>query len=85
MAFAVGLATPYPEREYKMMLPTTYMATSPAWVNATTGFYTAASGPLDEAAQLAALESFADRLLSDVVEPPQAAVDLLNEHFWELV
>jgi hypothetical protein len=62
-----------------------YTLTSSAWTNPTETFYTEAPAPLDEAAQLAALESFADRLLAHVVEAPQAALDLLNERFWDLI
>lgn len=85
MAFAVGLGAQHAERDRDVMPPTTYIVTSPEWVNATAGFYSAASGPLDEAAQIAALESFGSKLLDDAVEPPQSVVDLLNERFWDLV
>ena len=85
MAFAVGIAPPRAECNHDAMLPTTYMVTSPAWVNATAGFYAAATRPLGEAAQIAAIRNFAEKLLREVVEPPQAALDLLDERFWDLV
>ena len=79
----VGFATPQPARHWSAA-PGCYTAVSPACTNATEGFYTAAV-TLDEAAQLAALENFAEKLLSQVVEPSQATVDLLNQRFWDLV
>lgn len=80
----VGFATPHPARHWGAA-PGCYTAVSPAYTNATEGFYTTAAVTLDEAAQLAALENFAETLLSEAVEPPQATVDLLNERFWDLV
>lgn len=85
MAFAVGLAAPHPARNRDAMVPLTYTVTSPAWMNSTSGFYAAASEPWGEAAQLTVIEKFAGKLLGEVVEPPQAAVDLLNKRFWDLV
>ncbi len=85
MAFAVGLVASPAERDCGRMFPTPYMVTSPEWTNATAGFYSAATGSLDEAAQIAALESFGRKLLGETVEPPQTVVDLLNERFWDLV
>jgi hypothetical protein len=79
----IGPSNPTCQRD--TVMPTRYTPTSPEWTNLTEGFYTDAPPALDEAAQLAALESFANRLLGEVVETPQAAVDLLNERFWDLV
>ena len=40
---------------------------------------------LDERAQLRILEQFASDVVSQIVSPPQAAVDVVNERFWELI
>jgi hypothetical protein len=62
-----------------------YTSASPELFNYSEVFYTEAPAPLDEAAQLAALETFASKLLANTVQPPQAAIDLLNREFWNLV
>ena len=84
LASCIGLATPHPEQR-RDAVPTCYSVMSPECVNTTETFYTAATGSLDEAAQLAALERFGNKLLGETVEPPQAVIDLLNERFWDLV
>jgi hypothetical protein len=84
LASCIGIATPHPEQR-RDEIPARYTEMSPACVNSTETFYTAADGALDEAAQLAAFESFGRKLLGETVEPPQAVVDLLNERFWDLV
>jgi len=62
-----------------------YAPAFPAGVNLTSDLYTAAMESSDEVAQIEAIEAFAGRLLAETVETPQAAVDLLNERFWDLV
>ena len=84
LASCIGLTAARPSQP-RDAVPACYTVMSPTCVNTTETFYTAANGPLDEAAQLAALESFGSKLLGETVEPPQAVVDLLNERFWELV
>ncbi len=84
LAYCISLTSPHPARQPDAM-PTHYAAASPACSNPTAEFYTDAADPLDEKAQLAALENFADKLLKEVVELPQATVNLLNERFWDLV
>jgi len=39
----------------------------------------------NERTQLAVLERFAARLVTETVETPQAALDAINDHFWELI
>ncbi len=84
LAYCISLASPLPARQQDAM-PTPYAVASPACSNPTADFYTATADPLDEKAQLAVLENFADKLLNEVVELPQATVNLLNERFWDLV
>jgi hypothetical protein len=62
-----------------------YTSACPELSNSSGAFYIEAPPPLDEASQLAALESFGKRLLAETVQVPQAAVDLLNREFWNLV
>ena len=85
IASCLAFSAPHVEEPLEALVPAGYTVGSPAWINQTASFYTAAAEPPDEAAQLAALENFASRLLGETVEPPQAVVDLLNERFWDLV
>lgn len=62
-----------------------YTPLSPACMNLTSNFYTVATNVPDEAVQLVAIEKFAGKLLGQTVEPPQSAITLLNERFWDLV
>src|SRR5438046_6934846 len=39
----------------------------------------------NEGTQLAILERFAKRLVAETIEPPQAAVDAINDRFWDLI
>ena len=39
----------------------------------------------DQAGQTAALRQFAEGLLKETEDSPQAAVEILNRHFWDLV
>ena len=39
----------------------------------------------DQSGQIAALRQFAECLLKETEESPQAVVDIVNRHFWDLV
>ena len=39
----------------------------------------------DERTQLAILEQFATRLVAETVDTPQAALDAINDRFWDLI
>ena len=39
----------------------------------------------DKAEQIAALRRFAEALLKETEDSPQAVVEILNRHFWDLV
>jgi len=48
-------------------------------------YYAPSKPALTQGQQLKALEDFAKNLLSKSQDNPQAVVDVLNRHFWELV
>jgi len=64
--------------------PAPYIAASPDYLNLNGAFYVPAVR-ISEEVQVEMLEGFAKKLLSNLVEPPQAASKLLNERFWDLV
>jgi hypothetical protein len=48
-------------------------------------YYKLAERAPDPAEQAAALRRFAENLLAEVEDTPQAVVEVLNRHFWDLV
>ena len=85
IVLTVALVSLFTYHVSNMKPPAGYTSASPELSNSSEAFYTEAPAPLDEAAQLAALENFGNRLLAGTVQTPQAAVDLLNREFWNLV
>jgi len=53
-------------------------------LSATTSLYTL-DDYTNERTQLAILERFATRLVTETVETPQAALDAINDRFWDLI
>ena len=48
-------------------------------------YYEPAARRSEAADQRAALQRFAENLLAETEDSPQAVVEVLNEHFWDLV
>jgi hypothetical protein len=48
-------------------------------------YYKTSVKALESEEQLAALRHFAEKLLTDTEDSPQAVVDVLNRNFWNLV
>ncbi|MDA1273482.1 MAG: hypothetical protein O2960_05455 [Verrucomicrobia bacterium] len=57
----------------------------PPTVHYSHAYYGQPGKTTDHAEQGAALQQFAESLLKKTEESPQAVVDLLNRHFWDLV
>jgi len=85
IAYCLALSPSSANQKQEKIQKMIYSPVSSASVNLTSNFYTVPATLLDEAAQLAAIETFAGKLLRKTVEPPQSAVTLLNERFWDLV
>ncbi|PYJ89598.1 MAG: hypothetical protein DME20_00070 [Verrucomicrobia bacterium] len=60
-----------------------YTHASPAYAESFSPYHLA--DYTNERTQLAILERFATRLVTETVETPQAALDAINDRFWDLI
>ena len=75
-----------PVRSHQVLLSATtsaYTHASPAYVESFSPYHPA--DYTNERTQLAILERFATQLVSETVETPQAALDAINDRFWDLI